>query len=48
MHPLAKHRHPKCIEAIDALNRCHKEKNVSKFVGGCNTEAKNLDRCLYE
>lgn len=48
MHPpLAKHRHPECIKAIDALHLCHKEKTFGKFFGGCNKEAQLLDDCLY-
>mmetsp|Transcript_12171 Transcript_12171/g.15171 ORF Transcript_12171/g.15171 Transcript_12171/m.15171 type:complete len:81 (-) Transcript_12171:117-359(-) len=48
MHPpLAKHRHPQCVDAIDALHNCHNDKPIAKFFGGCNKEAKILDDCLY-
>ena len=49
MHPqLAKHRHPECLEEIDALRVCHKTNPIAKFIGRCNKPSKQLDDCLYQ
>ena len=58
--PLARHKHKSCIEvpfglsvpssaqAIDALHKCHTERNIAKFWGVCNEFKDALDACLKE
>ncbi|KNC77964.1 hypothetical protein SARC_09586 [Sphaeroforma arctica JP610] len=49
MHPqLARHVHPTCQDAIDALEACHRENSFRKFLGECNDAKTQLDRCLYD
>ncbi|KAL6064357.1 COX assembly mitochondrial protein [Balamuthia mandrillaris] len=48
MHPPLKTGHEKCRQQIDALERCHKENPLAKFVGVCNSVRVALDKCLYE
>lgn len=48
MHPhLDKERFRACIEFIDALEACHKEKFYKKFFGYCNFEKNQLSKCLH-
>ena len=47
MHsPLSKHKHPNCIEQIDALNACHRDNPWLKFIGVCNVPAAEVTRCF--
>merc|ERR1712013_69103 len=47
MHsPLLPHIHPKCVAAIEALNKCHNEHDFLKFVGWCNTYKVQLRKCF--
>ncbi|KAL6771441.1 CMC2 [Auxenochlorella protothecoides x Auxenochlorella symbiontica] len=49
MHPpLYKNKHPSCIEVIDALNRCHKERSIAKFWGVCTDQKLALDACFRQ
>lgn len=47
MHPpLSPWKHPLCLKEIDALNTCHAESPLGKFVGACNDHKASLDRCF--
>ena len=47
MHsPLLPHIHPKCVGAIEAFNKCHREHNYLKFVGWCNSYKQELKKCF--
>ena len=47
MHPLlSEHTHPDCVQAMDALKQCHRERSIAKFWGACNDYKYALDKCL--
>ncbi|KAL1926956.1 hypothetical protein VTP01DRAFT_5286 [Rhizomucor pusillus] len=49
MHPpLATHKHQGCLEAIEALEECHRASFFNKFSGACNEAKQRLDQCLKE
>ncbi|GAQ80768.1 phosphopantothenoylcysteine decarboxylase [Klebsormidium nitens] len=49
MHPpLALHKHPACKAQILALQVCHSEHPLAKFVGVCNEAKYALDKCFRE
>ena len=49
MHPhLALHAHPMCQAQILALQSCHSDHPVRKFLGHCNEARRVLDKCLGE
>ncbi|KAI9322433.1 hypothetical protein BX666DRAFT_1894714 [Dichotomocladium elegans] len=49
MHPpLAQHKHQGCLEAIEALEECHRAGFLNKFSGACNAKKQALDQCLKE
>ena len=39
---------PQPGQAIDALEKCHREQAVGKFFGACNALKDALDKCLRE
>ncbi|KAI8149377.1 hypothetical protein BJV82DRAFT_549302 [Fennellomyces sp. T-0311] len=49
MHPpLAEHKHQGCLEAIAALDECHRAGFMNRFSGACNDTKNKLDQCLKE
>eukprot|EP00045_Choanoeca_perplexa_P007219 m.63862 g.63862 ORF g.63862 m.63862 type:complete len:78 (-) comp13981_c0_seq5:2329-2562(-) len=49
MHPqLAEHTHKRCVEFIQALQRCHDENPKSKFMGACNAAKDAMSECLRD
>ncbi len=49
MHPhLALFQHPRCVQQIEALHRCHSDHPFRKFLGVCNSTRYALDQCLTE
>lgn len=48
MHPqLNEHRHPDCVEQIQALKRCHEDAGYwGKLLGYCNGQKQQLDTCF--
>jgi COX assembly protein 2 len=48
MHPPLFKEHPLCEEQVQALVRCHEERNVAKWFGACNDVKRELSACLRE
>ena len=48
MHPPLERPHPKCQDAIHALNLCHAQKNSKIFFWRCNEVKYELDRCFKQ
>lgn len=48
MHPPLERPHPKCQDAIHALNVCHAEKFSKILFWKCNEVKYELDRCFKE
>lgn len=49
MHPpLGALKYGPCAEVVAALEDCHRERSIAKFVGVCNKFKTALDNCLTE
>lgn len=48
MHPPLERPHPKCQDAIQALNSCHAQKYSKLLFWRCNEVKYELDRCFKE
>jgi len=46
MHPPLERPHPKCQDAINALNLCHAQKFSKVLFWKCNEVKYELDRCF--
>ena len=46
MHPPLHRPHPSCGDFVKALEKCHRENSMMKFLGACNDAKRALDHCF--